>query len=369
MLRVASLTLVFLWVAYPNTFGQSVAPEWSMTYTRSHRAAFEQEWTYTFSNHVSTRWVITLRYPPELAWSRDVNCTAELHTSHGWKPFREVRESGKQDRRMLIIDDPNDDPKLRHGFTIRTTITATIYDQQLRKGRPATHVAPLSVGDKENFLAATNTFDFDKPIVKRWMNEHRMWIGKGEKPLDFAHRVYKELRSKLPYNTKDGGPWVCSQILKVGYGECCRHAIVGTSILRANKVPARTVCALWAIDAKSQGAHCWGEFFLDGVGWVPYDTTLDGEHLHSDAYFGSKRGELIAGMIDFDWVIDAGPFGRQTVFAIDAFPAFWSQGKGNMDNPKLHTTTKVRLLGQERGHNEAWLFPPGVNRFQVRETR
>ena len=53
-----------------------------------------------------------------------------------------------------------------------------------------------------------------------------------------------------------------------------------------------------------------------------YDTSFDSEnHPKSDAYFGGRKGELIAGMIDFDWVIDAGPFGRQTVFAIDADPA------------------------------------------------
>jgi transglutaminase-like putative cysteine protease len=101
---------------------------------------------------------------------------------------------------------------------------------------------------------------------------------------------------------------------------------------------------LWAIDDKSKGAHCWGEFYMDGVGWVPYDTTLDNENPKSEAYFANKKGDLIAGMIDFDWVINAGPFGKQTVFAIDALPAYWSQGSGDMNNPKIDTTTTVRVL-------------------------
>jgi len=182
------------------------------------------------------------------------------------------------------------------------------------------------------------------------MDDHNMWVGTGEKPLDFVHRVYKELRlqKSLPYDTKDGGPWVCSQILKVGYGECCRHAIVGTSILRANKIPARTVCGLWAIDEKSKGSHCWGEFFLEDVGWIPYDTTVDGDNLNTEAYFGGKKGQVLAGMIDFDWVIDAGPFGKKTVFAVDAFPAFWSKGEGSLDAPKLETNERVRILKRLR---------------------
>jgi hypothetical protein len=188
---------------------------------------------------------------------------------------------------------------------------------------------------RESYLTSTDTFDFDKPNVKEWMNEHKMWKGENEDTLDFVHRVYKELRLHLPYNMEGGGAWVCSQMVtevgiqKPGNGECCRHAVVGTSILRANKVPARTVCGLWAIDEKSKAAHCWGEFFLEGVGWVPYDTTLGGDKLESEAHFGIKKGEVLAGMIDFNWVIDAGSFDTHTVFAIDAFPAFWSEGGGN----------------------------------------
>jgi Transglutaminase-like superfamily len=348
MYRAVCLAVLLIGSVNPNTFGQPAAPDWHMEYTPSHRATFEQKWIYSFPKHKSDHWIIALRYPPVLDWSKDVQGKAELLTSNGWTPFKEVREGSPEKRRMLFIDHPHDDPKLRHGFTVRTTLTATICDQHLKKGKSAAPVKPLSAEEHKYLLAATDTFDFQKAIVKKWMDQHKMWIGKNEMPLDFVHRVYKELRLTLPYNTKDGGPWICSQILKVGYGECCRHGIVGTSILRANKIPARTVCALWAIDGKSQGAHCWGEVFLDGIGWVPYDTTLDSEHPKSDAYFANKTGEHIAGMIDFDWVIHAGPFGKQSVFAIDAVPAFWSQGKGGLDNPKVDTTTSVRILKRFR---------------------
>jgi transglutaminase-like putative cysteine protease len=343
MFRIALLISILLFTPSPNAFGQ----QWALEYTPSHRATFEQQWKYSFPKYHSTRWVIALRYPPQLAWSKDVEGKAELLTSTGWKPFKEVSEDSPEKRRMVIIDYPHDDPKLHGGFTVRTTLTATICDQVLTQGKPAKPVKPLTAEERKHLVAATDTFDFNKPNVKDWMDQHKMWIRKNEKPLDFVYRVYKELRLKLPYETKDGGPWICSQILKVGYGECCRHGIVGTSILRANKIPARTVCALWAIDEKSKGAHCWGEFFLDGVGWVPYDTTI-GDNKQSDEFFAIKKGEHIAGMIDFDWVIDAGPFGKKTVFAIDAFPAFWGEGKGDMNNEKLDTTTSVRILKRFR---------------------
>jgi hypothetical protein len=330
--------------------GQAATPQWQMLYAPSHRATYEKEWKYHFPDHHSKRWVIALRYPPQLAWSKDVVGKAELLTSAGWKPFKEVTEGSTEKRRMLVIDYQHDDPKLRSGFTVRTILTATIYHQQLVKGRPAKPVTPLTAEEKESYLAETDTFDFSNANVKKWMDEHKMWMGKNEKPMEFAYRVYKELRhpKHLPYDTKDGGPWICSQILKVGFGECCRHAIVGTSILRANKIPARTVCGLWAIDDKSKGGHCWGEFFVAGVGWILYDTTVDGENLGTDAYFGSRKAEILAGMVDFDWVINAGPFGKKTVFAIDAFPAYWSGGNGTLDRPKLDTTESVRILKRLR---------------------
>lgn len=330
----------------PAAPGQS--PDWHMVYTPSHRATFEQQWTYTFAKGQSNRWFIALRYPPELAWSRDVQGKAELLTSAGWKPFKEVRDGSKEKRRMLVIDYAHDDPKLRHGFTVRTSLTATICDQHLQKGPPDQAVKPLTDHERDMYLAATHSFDFRAPNVKKWMDQHKMWKGKDESRLDFVHRVYTELRHTLPYNMRDAGAWTCSQILKVGFGECCRHSVVGTSILRANHIPARAACALWAVDDKSQGAHCWGEFFLDGVGWVPYDTTLDDKNANTDAYFAHKTGEHIAGMIDFDWTIDAGRFGKHTVFAVDSFPVYWMQGAGSLDNPKVETTTRVHVLKRFR---------------------
>jgi transglutaminase-like putative cysteine protease len=350
MSRRVPFAFLILGVISPTAVGQ----QWALAYVPSHRATFEQEWTYTYPRYESTRWILALRYPPSLAWSKDVEGKAELLTSKGWVPFKKVSEESAEQRPMLFLDFPHDDPKLRNGFTVRTTLTATICDQQLVRvaGGPRRKSAPpaaaLTEAEKEAYLQATHTFDFDKPAVKKWMDEHKMWRGKKEGTVEFVHRVYKELRLKIPYNTGDGGEWICSQILKVGFGECCRHGIVGTSILRANKIPARTVCGLWAIDEKSKGAHCWGEFFLDGVGWVPYDTTIDSENTKSEAYFGSKKGEVLAGMVDFDWVIDTHAFGTKTVAGIDAWPGVWSEGKGDMNNAKTSTTTRVHIVKRFR---------------------
>src|SRR5262249_60024151 len=68
---MATLVVCFLGM---NAFGQETSPEWHMEFVRSHRATFEQEWEYVFPNLQSIRWIIALRYPPELPWSKDVEC-------------------------------------------------------------------------------------------------------------------------------------------------------------------------------------------------------------------------------------------------------------------------------------------------------
>ena len=169
-------------------------------------------------------------------------------------------------------------------------------------------------------------------------------------PLTLSVAFTENSGTRRPYRMtrRTAGGGSAARSSRSGTEKCCRHAIVGTSILRANKIPARTVCGLWAIDNQSKGGHCWGEFFLAGVGWVPYDTTIDSNNSRTETYFGTKKGEVLAGMVDFDWVVDAGPFGKQTVFGIDAFPAFWSEGQGDMDESKLDATESVRILRGSR---------------------
>ena len=112
MCRPAILAAFFVCVTCHDAFGQASTPEWRMAFTPSHRAAYEKEWTYSFPNQQSSRWVIALRYPPELAWSKEAVGKAELLTSDGWMPFKEVTEGSAEKRRMLIIDYEHNDPKL-----------------------------------------------------------------------------------------------------------------------------------------------------------------------------------------------------------------------------------------------------------------
>ena len=296
--------------------------DWTIECIPSHRITQVFEAEYTFPDYESTRWFIARGHPQEVPWMKDVKAKMELLTSDGWKPFEVKREKSLLKQRIFCIDYPHEDPILKRGFKVRRTVTATVCEQKLKKGFPETPVPPLTAEEKTNYLRANYYCDFHNADVKKWMDDHKMWRNKGEKPMDFALRVRWELIDHIPYNPENGIPWVCSQILKQGSGECFCHAVVATSILRANKIPARVNGGQWANDENSKGGHCWMEVFLDGVGWVTCDSIY--------GRVGDKEGEFIVGAADSNVVYDAGPFGKQTT-PIDPWLAYWAQGKGKME--------------------------------------
>gem|GEM_PF-1470143 len=331
------------WIAFVPNEG-SLDGDFHLEYIKSHRVTYTKNWTFQFPNYVSKRWLIAMCYQPATAWSRDIKCTGALLTSAGWKPFQTSYENSPEKRPIWIIDYPHDDPLLKSGFKIQTTMTATVYEQKLVSGPPSAPVLPLTQAQRQAYLAPTESYDFNKDSVKQWITQHNLWITNGESRQNFVRRVYRELRKTLPYSTADGGRWICSQIMKVGFGECCRHSVVGTSILRANGIPARMICAGWADDDNSQGGHCWGEFYWEGVGWVTYDTTVGSKKKPTDAYFGNKEAHWIPQMVDQDYIIDAGTFGRRTAFGLDAWPIHWSEGEGSLDGEKCVGTSSIKVI-------------------------
>jgi hypothetical protein len=82
------------------------------------------------------------------------------------------------------------------------------------------------------------------------------------------------------------------------------------------------------------------EVFLDGVGWVTCDSTAK--------CVGDKPADHLAGMVDFEWVIDAGSAGKQTAEP-GPWLAFWGEGKGSMEKSECKAPEGViRVLKRFR---------------------
>ena len=110
------------WIAFVPNDGP-LDGDYHMEFTKSHRAAFTETWNYHFPNYVSKRWFIALALPTDDGMEPGRGMSpAALLTSDGWKAFHTVYEEGPEKRPMLVIDYPHDDPLLKSGFKVQTTL-------------------------------------------------------------------------------------------------------------------------------------------------------------------------------------------------------------------------------------------------------
>jgi transglutaminase-like putative cysteine protease len=96
-------------------------------------------------------------------------------------------------------------------------------------------------------------------------------------PLAKARAIYTHTLKTLHYAKKGKGwgtgsfAWACD----AKYGNCTDFHAYVIGLMRAVGIPARFQIGL-SVPAKLgevEGYHCWMDFYLDGVGWVPLDAS------------------------------------------------------------------------------------------------
>ena len=99
------------------------------------------------------------------------------------------------------------------------------------------------------------------------------------KPLDKARAVYNYVVSTMRYD-KSGEGWGRGDALyacNVRKGNCTDFHALLIGMLRAAGIPARFEIGFPLPPGQTSGQipgyHCWAQFYLDGVGWVPVDAS------------------------------------------------------------------------------------------------
>jgi transglutaminase-like putative cysteine protease len=119
-------------------------------------------------------------------------------------------------------------------------------------------------------------------------------VTRGKKtPLEQARAAYDYVLSTMKYDKPTGEgqrwgqgdiAWACDK----RYGNCTDFHALFIGLLRASKIPARFSIG-YAIPtgaaAELPGYHCWADFYLDGVGWVPVDASEAWKHADKHDYF------------------------------------------------------------------------------------
>lgn len=109
-------------------------------------------------------------------------------------------------------------------------------------------------------------------------------VGLKTNPLLIAKNIYGFVNDYLTYDKSEqyAGKGALSSLL-TGYGVCEEYSKLFVALLRAEKVPARSVFGYWLADTKdkigydwydvSDLKHEWPEFYLSSYGWIISEPT------------------------------------------------------------------------------------------------
>ena len=110
-------------------------------------------------------------------------------------------------------------------------------------------------------------------------------------PLEKARAIYDYVVDTMVYDTSGTGwgngdiYWACD----VKTGNCTDFHALFVGLNRAVGIPATFEIGFSLPPDRSagqiEGYHCWAQFYLDGVGWVPVDTSEANKHPDKREYF------------------------------------------------------------------------------------
>ncbi len=111
-------------------------------------------------------------------------------------------------------------------------------------------------------------------------------------PYRFAKAAYEFVLDHVEY----AGPtpaWGAKACLRNGKGDCGQYAALFVAICRAGGIPARPVAGCWATGTNQW--HCWAEFQLPDLGWLPVGLTSgQRDRAKRDYYFCNLDNNRLA---------------------------------------------------------------------------
>jgi transglutaminase-like putative cysteine protease len=150
--------------------------------------------------------------------------------------------------------------------------------------------------------------------------------------LNAARRIYDEVLGRMRYDKTGTGwgkgdtIWACGS----GYGNCTDFHSMFMSMGRSKGIPVRFFMGLPVPEKHGAGTiggyHCWAEFFVAEVGWVPVDISEADKHPElAQYYFGSLTEDRVSFTTGRDLVLNPAPASGVQNFFI--YPIVEADGK------------------------------------------
>ena len=113
-------------------------------------------------------------------------------------------------------------------------------------------------------------------------------------PLEKARRIYDYVVTTMHYDKSGEGwgrgdaIWACDS----KRGNCTDFHSLFIGMMRASGIPARFEIGFPLPEGKSEGVipgyHCWSEFYVEGIGWIPVDASEASKNpAKKDYFFGT----------------------------------------------------------------------------------
>jgi transglutaminase-like putative cysteine protease len=119
-------------------------------------------------------------------------------------------------------------------------------------------------------------------------------------PTAKARRIYDYVASTMRYDKSGEGwgrgdaMWACDS----KRGNCTDFHSVLIGMMRSSRIPARFEIGFPLPENKNEGDipgyHCWAEFYVEGIGWVPVDASEASKNpAKRDYFFGAVDADRV----------------------------------------------------------------------------
>ncbi|MDP2672898.1 MAG: transglutaminase-like domain-containing protein [Nanoarchaeota archaeon] len=115
----------------------------------------------------------------------------------------------------------------------------------------------------EKYLEQTSEI---KKLARKIVGKEKDFFKQARKIFDW---IIENISYKYPPEMRGVIP-----TLKNKCGDCGEFNHVFITFCRSLGIPARSVLGMWAIPKIKKGYHAWAEFYLEGVGWIPVDSSV-----------------------------------------------------------------------------------------------
>jgi transglutaminase-like putative cysteine protease len=341
--------LIALAAAMPTTPSDEV--RFVLVAREAKRVEATLTWRVQAPDLRAQEWIVFVAEAPELAGQTNVKTTTEPKAIG-------MKEKSPLHRAVSRLRMTAKTPEQKTSFELKAVYEASLRSRHLRPltaGQETPAVADLTQVERRNALLALGNIDHDDTDFRRWMKSESFIRETSESDVEFARRVFLNIRSQFAYEYKEDKDRHASKVCQSKKSDCGGLSSVFVSVLRANGIPARALYGRWALSArpaeKLNGMpfyqwHVKSEFFAQGIGWVPVDISsgiLHDKSTEGLRFFGHDPGDFLTLHVDSALELDTARFGQRQVENLQE-PSYFVFGGGTVTPSTITEDWKVRRL-------------------------